>query len=162
MKPASSSPAASTTLDELDKKILSLLQKQGNIQNNLLADEVGLTPGPCLRRVQRLKEDGIILRHTIVQNNKALGYGVNSLVEITLKVHSQVAAHRFVKSQTARREVLGCHMVTGDFDFVLKVCAKDFDDYRQFLWELHSNQDVDRVRSTFLLETFKDDVNVLP
>jgi len=147
-------------LDDLDRKILNILQMQGNIPNNTLADEVGLTPGPCLRRVQRLKDTGVLLRHTIVQDNAALGYQLGSFAEITLKEHTQLVAQRFVRSMTARKEVLGCHMVTGEFDFMLRICARNLIEYRKLIWDIHSHQDVDKVRSTFMLETFKDDLNI--
>ena len=149
-------------LDELDRKILKILQLQGNIPNNTLADEVGLTPGPCLRRVQKLKELGVLLKHTIVQDNAALGYKLGSFAEITLKEHTQVVAQRFVRSMTARREVLGCHMVTGEFDFMLRICTTDLIEYRKLIWDIHSHQDVDKVRSIFMLESFKDELNIRP
>jgi len=147
-------------LDELDRKILTILQLRGDIPNNTLADEVGLTPGPCLRRVQRLKETGVLLRHTIVQDNAAVGYKLGSFAEITLKEHTLAVAQRFVRSMTARKEVLGCHMVTGEFDFILRISTRDLVEYRKLIWDIHSHQDVDKVRSIFMLETFKDELNI--
>lgn len=152
--------AGDSPLDALDKKILHTLQMQADIPNNLLADKIGLTPGPCLRRVQHLKKSGILQHYTIVQNNALLGYKLGSFAEITLKEHTQVVAQRFVKSMTARREVLGCHMVTGEFDFMLRIATRDLVEYRKLIWDIHSHQDVDKIRSTFMLESFKDELNV--
>lgn len=149
-------------IDALDRRILTILQQQADIPNNLLADKVGLTPGPCLRRVQRLRESGIVRHYSIVQDNAALGYKLGSFAEITLKEHTHAVAQRFVKSISTRKEVLGCHMVTGDFDFMLRISTRDLEEYRKLIWDMHSHQDVDRVRSTFVLETFKDELNVHP
>ena len=148
-------------LDTIDRAILAILQRQADIPNNLLADQVGLTPGPCLRRVQNLRKTGVLQHYTVVQDNAALGYKLGSFAEITLKAHTHQVAQRFVKSMTARREVLGCHMVTGDFDFILRIATRDLKEYRKLIWDIHSHSDVDKVRSIFMLETFKDEVNVL-
>lgn len=64
---------------------------------------------------------------------------------ITLKVHTNAAAQRFVRSMTARKEGRGCHMVVGDFDFRAKICAKTMNEYTELVWEIHSNPDVDKV-----------------
>ena len=152
---------APITLDVIDRKILAILQKQAEIPNNLLADQIGLTPGPCLRRVQNLRKLGVLQHFTIVQDNAALGYKLGSFAEITLKEHTHQVAQRFVRSMTARKEVLGCHMVTGDFDFILRIATRDLKEYRKLIWDIHSHSDVDKVRSIFMLETFKDEVNVL-
>lgn len=149
------------TLDALDRKILAVLQKQADIPNNLLADQIGLTPGPCLRRVNHLREIGILLHYTIVQDNGALGYKLGSFAEVTLKDHTHTVAQRFVKSMTARKEILGCHMVTGDFDFMLRIATRDLEEYRTLIWDIHSHHDVAKVRSSFMLETFKDELNVV-
>ena len=151
---------AMPALDVLDRKILNVLQSQADIPNNLLADKIGLTPGPCLRRVQKLKEAGILRHYTIVQDNAALGYSLGAFAEVTLKEHTLNVAQRFVRSMTSRREVLGCHMVTGDFDFMLRIATRDLIEYRKLIWDIHSHQDVDKVRSTFMLESFKDELNV--
>ncbi len=148
-------------LDLIDRKILAILQKQAEIPNNLLADQIGLTPGPCLRRVQNLRRAGVLQHYSIVQDNAALGYKLGSFAEITLKDHTQQVAQRFVKSMTALKEVLGCHMVTGDFDFILRIATRDLKTYRKLIWEIHSHSDVERVRSIFMLETFKDELNVI-
>ena len=149
------------SLDALDRKILAVLHTQADIPNNLLADQIGLTPGPCLRRVNHLREIGILLRYTVVQDNTALGYKLGSFAEITLNKHTHDVAQGFVKSMTARKEVLGCHMVTGDFDFMLRIATRDLEEYRKLIWDIHSHHDVAKVRSTFMLETFKDELNVL-
>jgi Lrp/AsnC family leucine-responsive transcriptional regulator len=149
-----------TDLDEIDLHILRVLQARADIPNNALADEVGLTPGPCLRRVQRLKEDGIIRKYTINVDHKLLGYRLSAFVEITLEHHTSEVAGKFIKAVAKKPQVLSCHMVTGDCDFVLRVLVHDLDEYRKLVWEeLHRIDGVDKIRSIVILDTLKDQLN---
>ncbi|MFT4112075.1 Lrp/AsnC family transcriptional regulator, partial [Silvibacterium sp.] len=83
-------------LDEIDRHILRILQDRGDIPNTELADLVGLTPAPCLRRVQRLREDGIIRKFTIEIDNKKLGFQLDAIVEISLERHTNEAGNAFL------------------------------------------------------------------
>jgi DNA-binding Lrp family transcriptional regulator len=147
-------------LDEIDRKILNILQDRADIPNNALADEVGLTPGPCLRRVQRLREQGVIRKFTVHLNNKLVGFQMSAFVEITLEHHTSEAADKFIEIIANKPQILSCHMVTGDCDFVLRVLAKDLDEYRRLIWEeLHRIEGVKKIRSIVILDTLKDQLN---
>jgi len=144
-------------IDLIDRKILAELQADANLPNNELADRVGLTPAPCLRRVKRLVDDGLIKRYTVEIDNKQLGFNLSALVEVTLAKHTAQAARAFLKTIQGKREIVGCHMVTGDCDFILRIIATDMEAYRRLIWEdLHALENVQKVRSSIILETFKD------
>lgn len=144
-------------IDLIDQKILAELQADGSLPNTELADRVGLTPAPCLRRVNRLVEDGVIQRYTVALDNKQLGFGLSALVEVTLAKHTTQSARAFLKAMQGKAEIVGCHMVTGDCDFILRIIAKDMESYRMLIWEdLHALENVQKVRSSIILETFKD------
>lgn len=144
-------------IDEIDRKILDILQQRSDIPNNALADLVGLTPGPCLRRVQRLREQGVIRRYTIELNPEALGYQICAFVEISLHQHTRQVASRFMKTIQNKKQVLSCHMVAGDCDFILRVLARDLAEYRKLIWQdLHSIEGVEKIHSIIVLDTLKD------
>ena len=147
-------------IDEIDLHILRVLQARADIPNNALADEVGLTPGPCLRRVQRLRETGVLRQYTIHVDHKLLGYQMSAFVEITLEHHTSEVAAKFIKAVATKPQVLSCHMVTGDCDFVLRVLVHDLDEYRNLIWEeLHRIEGVEKIRSIVILDTLKDQLN---
>jgi DNA-binding Lrp family transcriptional regulator len=114
-------------LDEIDWKILAALQKRSNLRNNDLADDVGLTPAPCLRRVKNLSQIGIIKGFSITLDNKQLGFGLSALVEVTLTDHSTRAARKFLNTIQGKREIIACYMVTGDCDFILRIMTAKVD-----------------------------------
>lgn len=147
-------------LDEIDSHILRILQKRGDIPNTELADLIGLTPAPCLRRVQRLREDGVIRNFTIEIDNQKLGFQLAAIVEISLERHTTEAGNAFLAAIRKMPEVLSCHLVTGDFDFNLRVLVKDLEEYRQLVWErMHAIKGIKTIRSTVILNTYKDTLN---
>lgn len=148
---------AKREIDEIDRQILDILQQRSDIPNNALADQVGLTPGPCLRRVQRLRQSGVIRRYTIELSPEVLGYQISAFVEITLHQHTRQAASRFMKAIQSKKEVLSCHMVAGDCDFILRVLARDLSEYRKLIWQdLHTIEGVEKIHSIIVLDTLKD------
>jgi len=143
-------------LDEIDRKILDILQQRSNIPNNSLADEVGLTPGPCLRRVQRLKRIGVIRRFTVELDESLLGLEISAFVEITLSHHTGEATNHFMRTIQSKPQVLSCHMVAGDCDFILHVVTSNLKEYRKLIWEdLHRIKGVERIHSIMVLDTLK-------
>ncbi len=149
-----------TDLDEIDWKILAALQRSGNLPNTELADLVGLTPAPCLRRVKALSQAGVIRSFSVALDNRRLGFTLSALAEITLTRHTARAARSFIAAIQGRQQVIACHMVTGDCDFVLRIMSPDIDSYRKLIWEeLHAIEGVQKIRSTVILETFKDQLS---
>jgi DNA-binding Lrp family transcriptional regulator len=150
-------------LDEIDKRILHVLSESADIPNNALADQVGLTPGPCLRRVQRLREEGIIRRYTVALDAAALGYSVSAFVEISLERHSGDISRTFLKAIQNMPQVLSCFMVAGDCDYILRVTVKSLAEYQKLVWnDLHVIPGIRTLRSIIVLDTLKEEFSPLP
>jgi DNA-binding Lrp family transcriptional regulator len=93
-------------------------------------------------------------------DNKQLGYSIAALLEITLSQRTAAAAEQFLDMIRNERQVIACHMVTGDCDFVLRILSPDIDSYRKLIWEsLHAIDGVQRIRSSIILDTFKDQLS---
>ena len=119
-------------LDEIDRRILSELQKDGRIPNNILAERVGLSPSPCLRRVKLLEEAGIVDRYVAIINPTSVGIGLTVFTRVWL--HSQDASTigHFTIEVRKLAEIVECHLMSGDCDFLLRIVATDLDAYRNF------------------------------
>jgi Lrp/AsnC family transcriptional regulator, leucine-responsive regulatory protein len=119
-------------LDSVDRKILQALQEDGRIQNVELAEKVGLSPSPCLRRVKILEESGVIERYVALLNAVKLGVGLTVFVRIWLKSQDAESIDRFTTEVQQLPEIVECHLMAGDCDFLLRVVVADLDAYRQF------------------------------
>jgi Lrp/AsnC family transcriptional regulator, leucine-responsive regulatory protein len=122
-------------LDAIDKKILEVLQQNARIANTDLADEVGLTPAPCLRRVRRLEDEGFISKYTALLEPKKIGVGLTVFVMVTLDRQTKGTYDDFAAKMRSRAEVLECYLILGDRDFLLKVCVADLEAYQKFYLE---------------------------
>ena len=144
-------------LDGTDRKILELLQTDSNITNAQLAQEIGLSPAPTLERVKKLENSGVIKSYHAVIDPSAVGMGVSTFVTVSLKGHNKDNIERFVKGIKEISEVVECHHVTGQADFILKIVASDIPAYQNLMLEKLSNIEVvDNMQSTVILSTFKD------
>lgn len=143
-------------LDTVDKKILSTLQENGRITNVDLAEKVGITAPPCLRRVRALEEANLIEGYHADLNQKALGYTITAFILIGLNSNSEADLSAFeskVKSWPLVRE---CYLVNGEYDFILKVVAKDLTQYQEFLTgELTPTPHVSSVKTAFSVRNSK-------
>lgn len=119
-------------LDEIDRRILCELQKDGRIPNNMLAERVGLSPSPCLRRVKLLEEAGIIDRYVAILNPASVGIGVTVFVRVWLHRQNASAIGHFTLEVHQLTEVVECHLMSGDCDFLLRVETANLDAYRTF------------------------------
>src|SRR5437588_815446 len=108
-------------LDEIDVKILNRLQSQARTTNVELADEVGLSPAPCLRRVRALEEGGVIRKYVTLLEPSAVNLGVTVFVQITLDLQVEGRLEIFEQAIMQRSEVLECYLMTGDADYLLRV-----------------------------------------
>jgi len=147
-----------TQIDEFDHRILAALQTDARQTNQALADQVGLSPTPCLRRVKRLERDGIITGYNANLNRKALGLGLTIFVTVKVARHQDRDAMHFVNTVTSWPEVMACHLVSGDMDYLLEVVAPDMEAYERFvLKRLLKIEGVKDLRSNFAMRTFKSD-----
>ena len=140
-------------LDRIDKNILKLMQANARISNLELADQVGLSPTPCSRRVKRLEESGLIDSHVTLLNAKALGLDLTAIIGISMDRHTPDRFEQFEKAIVEMPEVLECSIVTGQTaDFLLKVVVKDMHHYEKFLLgQLTKLSGVTGVHSSFVL-----------
>lgn len=145
-------------LDRYDRQILKVLQEDGRISNQDLADRIGLSPSPCLRRVRALEEAGVLAGYRALVNAKALGLSLMALIHISMDQHTP---ERFAAFENAVREipeVLECLLITGqDADYQLKVVVKDMDAYQDLLLnQVTRIKGVTGVHSSFVLRRVVD------
>jgi Lrp/AsnC family transcriptional regulator, leucine-responsive regulatory protein len=121
-------------LDRFDKLILDILQTDGHISNQALAEHIGLSPAPCLRRVKALEQAGLITGYQALVDAKKLGLSLMALIGISMDQHTPERFANFEASIVNVPEVLECLLITGQqSDYLLKVVVKDMDDYQHLL-----------------------------
>ena len=140
-------------LDRTDRRILALMQRDGRISNQELADRVGLSPSPCLRRVRRLEEAGIIERHVSLLNASKLGLKLMALIQISMDSHTPDRFEQFEQAIKELPEVLECVLITGQSaDYQLKVIVPDMEVYQDLLLnKITRIAGVSDVHSSFVL-----------
>lgn len=119
-------------LDSIDIKILKALQRNGKLQNVELSDIVNLSPSPCLRRVRILEEEGVIERYVAVLNPAKVNKGLTIFARVWLTGQDVETVDHFTDIIKDLPEVVECHLMAGDCDFLLRIVAADLDEYRQF------------------------------
>ncbi|MES9939382.1 MAG: Lrp/AsnC family transcriptional regulator [Candidatus Thiodiazotropha sp. 6PLUC2] len=146
------------TLDRYDKHILQVLQIDGRISNQELAERIGLSPSPCLRRVRALEESGVIAGYRAHLDRKKLGLNLMALVHISMDRHTPERFDNFEKQIHTMPEVLECLLITGqDADYQVKVVVKDMDDYQALLLnKITRIEGVTGVHSSFVLRRIED------
>jgi Lrp/AsnC family leucine-responsive transcriptional regulator len=143
-------------LDDFDRKIIAALQADGRLSNVDLADRIGLSPSPCLRRVKRLEREGYIGSYRAVLDRTLVGLGFTVFVGVRIEAHSNDRAEGFEVAILAMPEVIGCHMVSGTVDYFLEVVVPDLAHYQKFLVEtLLALPIVREVQSSIALNTLK-------
>jgi Lrp/AsnC family leucine-responsive transcriptional regulator len=144
--------------DATDRKILTILQQDGRITNARLAHEVGLSPPAVLERVRRLEASGVIDKYVAILDRQQAGFSVQTIVMVCLS-HHQISSLQNVKERlTMMDEVLECHQLTGEVDFLLKVAVKDMSAYTNFVNnKLSGIPGIQNVKTSFILETLKND-----
>lgn len=140
-------------IDRYDRQILQILQQDGRISNQDLADRIGLSPSPCLRRVRALEEAGILTGYRALLDAKALGYSLMALIYISMDMHTPERFENFEQRILQMPEVLECLLITGqDADYQLKVVVKDMDAFQELLLNRITRiQGVTGVHSSFVL-----------
>ena len=143
-------------LDAIDRGIVAALQADGRLSNVDLADLVGLSPSPCLRRVKRLEREGYIEGYRAALRRERVGLGFSVFVGVKIDGHANERALLFEKAVMAMPEVIACHMISGDADYLLEVVVPDLEGYQQFLvGKLLNLPMVREVRSNIAIQTLK-------
>ncbi|MGV3654525.1 MAG: Lrp/AsnC family transcriptional regulator [Noviherbaspirillum sp.] len=140
-------------LDKFDRRILEILQQEGRISNNDLADRIGLSPSSCLRRMRALDESGLVVGYHALLDARRLGLSLMALVHISMDRHTPDRFDRFETTIGDLPEVLECLLITGqEADYQVKVIVRDMDDYQDLLLnKITRIEGVTGVHSSFVL-----------
>ena len=143
-------------LDKIDSKILAILQKNSNRTTKSIANELGMTTSPIFEHIKKLEKEGYIEKYVAVLNNKKIGLKLTVFIGITLQGHTRSYLEKFVKEINNFPEVVECHRVSGNFDYLLKLVLVDIEDYEQFiLTKLALITDLSNVQSYVALSQSK-------
>ncbi|MFZ6721506.1 Lrp/AsnC family transcriptional regulator [Undibacterium sp. Ji49W] len=152
-------------LDKIDRKILAILQADGRLTNQEVAERVNLSPSPCLRRIKRLEDSGVIRKYVALLEPAKIGLGLLAYVNVRLEKHSDApgkGASRsprddFSASVGQWPEVVACYAMTGEMDYLLRVHVEDMNHFSRFMMEtLLRHPAVLDVKSSFALQQIKD------
>lgn len=143
-------------IDAKDRQIIRALQKDGRLTNLDLAAQVNLSPSPCLRRVRLLEEAGIISGYAAIVEPRAVGLTITAFIRITLARHDREVVSRFEARVQDLDEVLDCHLLTGEADYLLRVVVSDLDAYETFVRNrLHDVQGIASITTSLVYGTVK-------
>jgi len=143
-------------LDAYDRRILNALQRDGRLTNVQLADEIGLSASPCLRRVRQLEEAGVISGYQATLDADAVGLGLTVFIGVKVDRHHEDEAQKFQQMVSGLPEVISAHIVSGESDFLLHVVVPDLRGYDRFLTDtLLKMPSVRDIRSNFAIRTLK-------
>ena len=146
-----------TMLDQTDLQLLRLIQQDARLTTKELAAELNLTTTPVFERLKRLKNDGYIRKEVVLLDGKKLGIGLQVFCEVSLKEHKHDFLMNFEAEITKIAEILECHHITGNFDYLLKIVVRDMDGYQFFLKEKLARLDnISRVESHFVMTEVKN------
>ncbi|WP_179354273.1 Lrp/AsnC family transcriptional regulator [Winogradskyella vidalii] len=121
------------TLDKIDAQILHILQTDSNRTTKSIAKELGMTTSPIFERIKKLEKQGYIEKYVAVLNNKKIGLKLTVFIGITLQGHTRSYLEKFVKEINNFPEVIECHRVSGNFDYLLKLVVEDIEAYETFI-----------------------------
>lgn len=142
--------------DNIDRRLLSELQHEGRITNVELAQRVGLTAPPCLRRVRALEEGGVIRGYHAELDPAQLGYTITVFAMVSLKSQAEEALRGFEERMGELPEVRECHMLNGEIDFILKIVSHDLQSFQEFLTsKLTVAPNVDSVKTSLVIRSAK-------
>ncbi|WP_343731589.1 Lrp/AsnC family transcriptional regulator [Duganella sp.] len=150
-------------IDEMDRRILRELRNDGRLSNTKLAEKVGLSTTPCWNRVRALEEGGMIEGYTALISQTALGYPDTVIIEVTLDRHDDEIFEKFGQALATLPEVMEAYLLTGDYDYLIKVAVAGTAGYEEFLRKkLYKLPGLKHSRSTFVLRCLKRTHSVEP
>jgi len=143
-------------LDEIDRRIVAVLQADGRLTNVELAQQVGLSPSPCLRRVKRLEREGVIESYRAMLHRNHIGLGLTVFLSVKIESHANERADAFDAAILAMPEIVASHIVACEADYLLEVVVPDLEAYQRFLLgKLLNLPIVKEVRSNIAIQTLK-------
>ena len=145
-------------LDLKDQQLLTALQRDSRLTMQELAERVGMSTSACWRRVKALEADGVISRYAVIVEPRKAGFGLSSMVHVSLARHEQKHVDNFIREVSRHPEVLECFATSGEADFHLRVVVEDMDAYNRFLDDfVFKLPGVSQVRSNIVLKEIKSD-----
>nr|WP_241664431.1 Lrp/AsnC family transcriptional regulator [Ningiella ruwaisensis] len=148
-------------MDNIDRKIIRELQRNGRITNQELAERVNLSPSPCLRRVKQLEASGIIKGYTAEVDTEAYGLPITVFVRVQLERHSTEVVNKFEEAIKNAPNVLECFVMTGPSDYLLKVVVRDLHHYEEFVRKhLHPIGYISHIDTSFAYGTVKHETSL--
>lgn len=149
--------ALSRRVDRMDVKILRALQAEGRITNLDLAEKVGLSPAPCLRRVRALEESGIISRYVALLEPAKIGLSLEIAVDVRLKAQTRELTQSFERRIVGLPQIIECSLVAGEWDYALRVLMPDLDAYQNFQLDclMKGDSEIAALRSTIIMRKIK-------
>jgi len=154
---------AASEIDDTDRKILRELRLDGRISNAQLAEKIGLSASPCWNRVRQLEGAKVIEGYTVLLNQKALGLPDTVMIEVTLDRHDDDTFERFGQALADLPEVMEAYLLTGEYDYLIKVAVAGTEGYEEFLRrKLYKLPGLRHSRSTFVLRCLKRSHSVEP
>lgn len=143
-------------LDQTDRRILRALQQNGKLQNNELAEQIGLSASPCLRRVKQLEDEGIIDRYVALVNPQKVNLSLTVFARIWLKSQDEQTVNRFIDSIMNIPQIVECQLMAGDCDFFLRIVVSDLEAYRKFqINHLNKISGIQNVKTEIPLQKIK-------
>lgn len=150
-----------THFDAIDRRILEELQRGGRMTNLELAEKVGISPTPCLRRVRQLESDGVIKGYVAELDRERVGLGLTVFIAVRLTSHSDSTTKAFRRSMSGMAEVTACYAISGEHDFLLHVVVPDLAGYRRFVLDrLIKLSEIRDIQSSFVIDTVKEDAPI--
>lgn len=143
-------------LDAIDRRILQTLQQDGKLANNELAERVGLSASPCLRRVKQLEDAGVIHHYAALIDSQKVNLGLTVFARIWLKGQDEKTVNHFIDSVMDIPEIVECQLMAGDCDFFLRIVVTDLDAYRKFqIQRLNKISGIQNVKTEIPLQKIK-------
>jgi Lrp/AsnC family transcriptional regulator, leucine-responsive regulatory protein len=137
-------------MDTKDRQIVRLLQQDGRLTNQDLAERVGLSPSPCLRRVRLLEQAGVIQGYGAIVDQQRYGLPVTAFIRVRLERHARDLVQQFEEAIRQLDEVMDCHLLTGDADYLLRVIVADLESYERFIRrKMHAIAGIASLDTTF-------------
>lgn len=146
-----------SNLDKIDIKILGVLQEDARITNLDLAERVGLSPAPCLRRVRALEESGVVRKYVALLDPRKVGLGLEFAIDVRLKQQTRQLMASFERRIVRLPEVVECCLTAGDWDYTLRVVTGSLEDYQSFQLDrlMTSDSEIAALRSTIIMRKVK-------
>jgi len=143
-------------IDRVDREILRVLQDDAELSAAAVGEKVGLSQSPCWRRIQRLKEEGLIQGQMMKFDRKKLGFDVMVFAQVKLTAHGRSQVPAFAETIRQFPEVQECHLVLGNIDFLLRIVARDIEEYERFFFDKLSHlAEIQEVHSNIVLSEIK-------